>query len=105
MHGAWRAGQLAIGLITETAHAYPNYIPFFNIFCGGPRGGIRLLSESNIDWGQDLPRLAKWQSEHRDRPIYLLYWGSGDPQYYGISYVNLPESTAPPDLAKPGLGK
>ena len=93
------------GLLAETATAYPNYIQFFNFICGGPRGGIRFLSDSNLDWGQDLPALAAWQAEHQDRPIYLLYWGSSDPRHYGISYVNLPGSTAPPDLASPGPGR
>jgi len=88
---------LTVGLAAESVAAYPNFIPFFNIACGGPRGGLRLLSESNIDWGQDLPALAQWQARNPNRPIYLLYWGSADPRYYGIRYVNLPQSDAPPD--------
>jgi hypothetical protein len=96
---------LLAGLVAETAQAYPNYIQFFNVFCGGPRGGIRLLSDSNLDWGQDLPSLAAWQSQHRERALYLLYWGSADPRHYGMSYVNLPDSTAPADLATPPPGR
>lgn len=99
-----RAGRFIVALLTialaaETGFAYPNFISFFNVFAGGSRGGLRLLSESNIDWGQDLPALAAWQSRNPDRPIYLLYWGSADPRYYGIHYVNLPGSTAPADEA------
>jgi hypothetical protein len=96
---------LGVGLIAETAAAYPNYIAFFNFASGGSRGGLRLLSESNLDWGQDLPALARWQAQHPDRPIYLMYWGSADPRYYGIRYVSLPESTAPADLIAPGPGR
>jgi hypothetical protein len=105
-NSAKRAGRLVVTLLTialaaETAFAFPNFIPFFNLFAGGSRGGLRLLGESNIDWGQDLPALAAWQNRHPHRPLYLLYWGSADPRYYGIHYVNLPQSTAPPDQSTP----
>ncbi|MGB7161485.1 MAG: hypothetical protein WBD40_25725, partial [Tepidisphaeraceae bacterium] len=80
-------GLLAIGLATETARAFPDYIPFFNTAAGGSRGGLRLLSESNLDWGQDLPLLAKWQREHPDRKLYLSYFGTADPAHYGVGGV------------------
>jgi 4-amino-4-deoxy-L-arabinose transferase-like glycosyltransferase len=96
---------LIVGLAAETASAYPNYIAFFNVACGGWRGGLRLLGQSNLDWGQDLPALAAWQANHPDRQLYLLYWGSADPRYYGIHYVNLDQSTAPPDQTVPGPGR
>jgi len=103
--GRLAAVLLAVGLAAETAFTYPNYIPFFNFFAGGSRGGLRLLSESNLDWGQDLPALAAWQGKHPDRPLYLLYWGSADPRYYGIRYVNLPESSSPADEPEAGTGR
>ncbi len=109
-NSAKRAGRLIVTLLTialaaETAFAFPNYIPFFNLFAGGSRGGLRLLGESNIDWGQDLPALAAWQKRHPDRPLYLLYWGSADPRYYGIHFINLPQSTAPADQTTPSPGR
>jgi len=96
---------LIVGLAAETVLACPNYIAFFNVACGGSRGGLRLLGQSNLDWGQDLPALAAWQADHPDRQLYLLYWGSADPRYYGIRYINLDESTAPPDQTSPGPGR
>jgi hypothetical protein len=96
---------LCMGLAAETFSAYPNYIPFFNVACGGSRGGLRLLSDSNLDWGQDLPALADWQARNPGRPVYLCYWGSADPRYYGIHYVNLPQSSAPPDQNMAGPGR
>jgi hypothetical protein len=79
-----------VGLASETLAAYPNFIPFFNVLAGGSRGGIRLLSDSNLDWGQDLPLLAQWQREHPGVKLYLAYFGTADPSYYGIHYTNLP---------------
>jgi hypothetical protein len=90
-----------LALAIKTASAFPNFIPFFNRAAGGSRGGFQLLSDSNLDWGQDLPALAQWQRENPRHQLYLCYWGSADPRYYGIHYINLPASDAPPDQLIP----
>ena len=54
-------------------------------------GGIRLLSDSNLDWGQDLPLLAHWQAAHPNTRLYLCYSGSSDPAAYGVDYINMPK--------------
>ncbi|MCC6422931.1 MAG: hypothetical protein IT447_05585 [Phycisphaerales bacterium] len=82
---------LGIALAAETGLAYPDYIPFFNSFAGGSRGGLNLLGDSNLDWGQDLPALADWQRKHPEIPLYLSYFGIADPAYYGIDYINMPQ--------------
>jgi hypothetical protein len=79
---------LAALLAAETAAAFPNYLPFFNLVFASHR--MDLLSDSNLDWGQDLPALAAWQHEHADIPLYLEYFGLCDPAAYGIQYVNVP---------------
>lgn len=91
----WIGGILFVGLVVETLSAYPNYIPFFNIAAGGSRGGLALLSDSNIDWGQDLPALARWQQEHPDHQLYLCQFGLPDPRYYGIHYIEMDGSEFP----------
>src|SRR5262249_42153885 len=45
---------------TETAVVHPDYLAFFNFACGGASRGERYLIDSNLDWGQDLSRLAQW---------------------------------------------
>jgi hypothetical protein len=90
-----RAGRLATVVLTlavaaETLAAYPNYIAFFNSPSGGQRGGLYLLGDSNLDWGQDLPAVADWQKRHPDAPLYLAYFGMADPAAWGIRYHNLP---------------
>ena len=81
-----------VGLAVETLAAFPNYIAFFNAPVGGTRGGLDLLGDSNLDWGQDLPALARWQKEwrreHPDEPFYLSYFGTVPPATYGIDYIN-----------------
>jgi hypothetical protein len=44
----------------ETAWIHPDYLAFFNFACGGPTRGDRYLLDSNLDWGQDMARLATW---------------------------------------------
>jgi hypothetical protein len=93
---------LSLGI--ESFAACPNFIPFFNLAAGGSRGGLEKLSDSNIDWGQDLPLLAKWQSENADRAMYLCYFGYADPRFYKIKYINTPGSYAPSDQSPTSAG-
>ncbi len=92
------------GLLGETLAAYPNFIPFFNVAAGGSRGGIRLLSDANLDWGQDLPALARWQREHPDHQLYLSQFGLPDPRYYGISYIEMSGAGLSQDDEKVPIG-
>ena len=44
----------------ETAAIHPDYLAFFNVASGGSIQGDRYLIDSNLDWGQDMARLANW---------------------------------------------
>jgi hypothetical protein len=81
---------IGVGLAVETYRAFPHFVPFFNAAAGGWRGGLELLGDSNLDWGQDLPLLAEWQRRNGGRRLYLCYFGRADPAYYGFRYTNLP---------------
>jgi hypothetical protein len=85
---------LLAALATETLLAAPNFLAFFNTPSGGARGGVRLLGDSNLDWGQDLPALADWQRRNPTRPLQLLYFGTASPAYYGLRYTALPGNSA-----------
>jgi hypothetical protein len=54
---------------------------------------LRVLADSNLDWGQDLPELARWLNEHPSRPIYLGYFGTDEPTTYGINATPLRRSS------------
>jgi len=54
---------LAATVVVSTLLAFPDYISYFNEAAGGPRGGTRLLDDSNIDWGQDWLQLAEYQQK------------------------------------------
>jgi hypothetical protein len=86
-------------LILLSVWIYPHFLAFFNVLAGGPDNGWRALVDSNIDWGQDLPALARWQDETGNRPIWLSYFGEARPAYYGIDYTGL--ESFPPRLMNP----
>ncbi|MBC8108431.1 MAG: hypothetical protein H7Z14_17730, partial [Anaerolineae bacterium] len=87
----WSAIVLGVALVAESVVAFPNYIAFFNAPSRPYR--LHLLSDSNLDWGQDLLALSRWQAEHPSTRLYLCYFGSVDPAVYGINYINLPGGT------------
>jgi 4-amino-4-deoxy-L-arabinose transferase-like glycosyltransferase len=83
-------GVLAFHVIPSVAMIGRGYIPYFNILAGGPDGGYRVLVDSNLDWGQDLPRLARWMREKGVSRVQLGYHGSDNPDRFGIVRDDLP---------------
>jgi len=71
---------------------YPYYMTYFNELAGGAKNGWKILADSNMDWGQDMKRLAAWvKEENIQEPIKMGYFWSGysEPKYYGINYIQL----------------
>jgi hypothetical protein len=66
------------------------YLAYFNLLAGGTSGGHRVLLDSNLDWGQDLPRLATWMRAAGVARVQLAYHGSDDPGRFGITRDDLP---------------
>jgi hypothetical protein len=87
---------LLLWQIGESLVIRPNYLAYFNEIAGGPARGYKHLVDSSLDWGQDLPALKGWLDEHKSivegRPLYLAYFGTGDPRCYGIEAKSLPEN-------------
>jgi hypothetical protein len=75
--GAW----LAVSVIAQ----HPQHLSYFNELAGGH--GERWLSDSNLDWGQDLPALARELAARGNPVVVLAYFGSGDPAAYGVRYA------------------
>ena len=76
-----RPGHIAVSFVLAT----PGYLSYFNVLGGGARNGWKHLLDSNLDWGQDLKRLAAWQRAHGGG-LSLAYFGSADPRAYGLDY-------------------
>ena len=83
------AGGILI-LIGVALWIHPHYLSYFNLFAGGPSNGYRVLTDSNVDWGQDLLRLKTWMSDNEIDTVKLGWFGTADPDYYAIDYEPLP---------------
>ena len=82
---------LALCLNAADALRYaPDYLAYFNVFVR-PQNSWRLLTDSNLDWGQGLIALRNYQQQHPDEPLHLAYFGSVDPALYGIQAAPLAE--------------
>ena len=90
-------------LVVEFFSVYPHTLAYFNVLVGGPRGGSRILVDSNLDWGQDLKGLKRWMDEHHVQQIGLSYFGIADPAYYGIKCTRLPGYPDTPPYPVPQL--
>ncbi len=81
---------------------YPSFLAYYNEIIGGPKNGYKIATDSNMDWGQDLKRLAKWADDNNVEKIYLDYFGGGPPQrYLGEKFLPWWGERNPADL-KPG---
>ncbi|MFI7498273.1 ArnT family glycosyltransferase [Streptomyces sp. NPDC049687] len=69
----------------SSLRTFPFYLPYSNEAFGGPAKTHLRLHDSNVDWGQDLGRLAhRLHGRYAGRRVWLVYKGSGVPAYYGI---------------------
>ena len=85
---AFRAGPAVIMLAlclnaADALRSAPDYLAYFNIFVN-PGQSWRLLTDSNLDWGQGLIAVEAYERAHPGEPIHLAYFGSVDPTLYGV---------------------
>ena len=73
----------ALSIISGIA-TYPNFLTYFNPLVGGTDNAHEWLVDSNVDWGQDLPLLAKTLDQRNIDNIRLAYFGVADPTHWGI---------------------
>jgi len=91
----------AIGLVgaqaVSAASVWPHSLSYFNALAGGPGNGWHQLVDSSIDWGQDLPALARVLNSASDKATALSYFGSAVPAAYGVRADDIRALTRPPD--------
>src|SRR6185312_1693519 len=49
-----------------------------------------LVADSNVDWGQGLPRLREYMQRERLDVVYLSYFGTDRPEAYDVRFQALP---------------
>ncbi len=87
--------SLLVWQIVSTLRIYPYYLTYFSEIAGGPDRGRYILSDSNVDWGQDLVGLKSYVEQNGLDRIKLSYFGIAHPTAYGLqTEALLPVRTA-----------
>jgi hypothetical protein len=91
-----RSRSIFLGLLLlwnafDVLRSGPGYLSYFDSFVR-PDQRYRLLADSNLDWGQGLLALRKYEQQHPGEQIWLAYFGSVDPAIYGIKAQPLAEN-------------
>jgi len=77
---------MIIYYIIGTMKIHPYYLSYFNESIGGAKNGYKYVVDSNIDWGQDLKRLADYLKKNKIEEITVSYFGTANANYYGIKF-------------------
>ena len=73
---------LLVGTIATPARAWPDFLAYFNPVAGARPE--RVLVDSNLDWGQDLYRLADTVRARRIDSVRVHYFGSANLRAVGL---------------------
>jgi tetratricopeptide (TPR) repeat protein len=92
-------GALLLCHATSSARAFPNYLSYSNEAWGGPSETYRYLTDSAVDWGQQLKATGQYLREHNIHDCWFAYVlnPSVRPGDYGISCHLLPTIRSPSD--------
>ncbi|MGH9400061.1 MAG: glycosyltransferase family 39 protein [Thermoanaerobaculia bacterium] len=97
-----RGAVLALALLplcsaVELARIHPHELSYFNPFVGGPERGRLLLSDSNVDWGLELKRLAAEVRRRGAADPTVVYFGGDDVLFrMGVpDFASAPERRTP----------
>ncbi len=79
----------------EAFRAYPDYIPYMNQLAES-RPHWQYLSDSNVEWGDDVPALAAYLRARGEKRVRAaLSGGWGTLRFFGVEYQDL---LAPPEV-------
>ena len=81
-------GGLVTWFLAVAVFAFPNYLSYFSELTGGSKNGYKYLSDSNLDWGQDIIRLKEFMDTNQIEKINLDYTWLSDQAIadYGVNF-------------------
>lgn len=90
----WICSLLVVAHVASALSAFPNYMAYANRAWGGPENAHNLLSDANVDWGQQLYQVKAWQDRHPGQSCWFAYFAYPeiDPAVYGIHCKMLPNA-------------
>lgn len=92
--------------VGSSLSAFPNYLAYSNEVSGGPLETHRYLTDSSVEWGQDVKRTGEYLAEHGVTECWsaLTITSFIDLDYYGLRCRPLPsfmDGLFPPRDAQP----
>jgi hypothetical protein len=87
---------LLLWQFVTTVTARPGLLAYANEAWGGPSKTHLYLSDSNVDWGQQLKAVKYYLDRHPSQPCYFAYFAQGPVDFrdYGIDCHVLPTGSA-----------
>ncbi len=70
--------------VVSSLRSFPDYLAYSNEAWGGPAKTYRVLTDSNVDWGQGLKAAKRYLDRRRITECWLAYMWTPDPRYYHI---------------------
>lgn len=85
---------LALAAAVSSWAAAPHHLPYINEAFGGSSRSGDLVSDSNVDWGQDLFRLVDTLEEAypAESQPWILYFGSTDLEAFAVDFRDVLEA-------------
>jgi Dolichyl-phosphate-mannose-protein mannosyltransferase len=82
--------------MASSLRAFPNYISYANEIWGGPTQTYKVLTDSSVDWGQQLKDVEKYLDAHAVKDCWFDYFAQMpvNPSYYQIKCRSLPDAFA-----------
>jgi 4-amino-4-deoxy-L-arabinose transferase-like glycosyltransferase len=77
--------NLLIGIFT-----YPNYLTYFSLLAGGTEQGWKMLSDSNVETGQEVKTLATYLKDRGENRVAGIMVGGEFLRFYGIQVDDFP---------------
>ena len=83
---AYVVAALLLFQVVSSVRAYPVYMAYSSEVWGGPSQTYRYLSDSNVDWAQQLKAVKQYLDQRGIRQCWFAYFAQGvvDAQDYGI---------------------
>jgi hypothetical protein len=93
-----RAGYYAVLVlllfsIVTSLRIFPDYLAYSNEAVGGPSHGYRLLTDSNVDWGQSIKEVREYVVKEHIQDCWFVPPGGAafsNAKYYGIPCKPMP---------------
>lgn len=72
--------------VVSSLRVFPVYLSYVNELWGGPANTYRYLTDSNVDWGQQLQAVKKYLDSRHVQNCWFAYFADvvANPRYYGI---------------------